>query len=63
MGNLHFRNQCCITDSNFKGDVEDIENNKEIEKEPFKVIEKTIDRAQSFISDMSPARRSSKDSN
>jgi hypothetical protein len=56
MGNIQIHH-CCIHDSNFK-EVEDIESNKEMEKEHFKLLEKTIERAESFISDVSPSRRS-----
>lgn len=58
MGNLRLHYQCCIHESNFNGDVEDIESDKEIEKEPFKIIEKTIDKCDSFMTDTSPLRKS-----
>lgn len=60
MGNLRLHYQCCIQDSSFKCDIEDVESNSDVEKEPFKIIEKTIDRAESFITDVSPLRRSVK---
>jgi hypothetical protein len=61
MGNLNLRlhYQCCIEDSNFN-QVEDIDSDKEVEKEPFKLIDKTLERAESIITDISPSRRSSK---
>ena len=61
MGNLNLRlhYHCCIDDSNFN-EVEDIESDKEVEKEPFKLLDKTLDRAESFITDLSPSRKISK---
>lgn len=63
MGNLRLHYQCCIHDSRFNGDVEDVESNSDVEKEPFKIIEKTIDRAESFLTEISPSRKHSKSSN
>ena len=60
MGNLKMHTQCCITDSSFTKDIEDVKSDGEVEKEPFKLLDKTIERAESSISDLSPSRRSSK---
>lgn len=61
MGNVNIHH-CCIHDSSFN-EVEDIESNKEVEKEPFKVLEKTIDRVESFMTDISPSKKHSKNNN
>jgi len=60
MGNLRLHTQCCIHDSSFNGEIEDVESNSDVEKEPFKIIEKTIDKCESFMTDVSPSRKSSK---
>ena len=63
MGNLKMHTQCCITDSSFSKDIEDIKSNDEVEKEPFKLLDKTLERAESIIGDFSPSRKSSKSRN
>jgi hypothetical protein len=60
MGNLRLHYQCCIHDSSFNGDIEDIESNSEVEKEPFKIIERGIDKCDSFMTDVSPLKVSHK---
>ena len=60
MGNVHFKYHCCIHDSSFNGETEDVESDREVEKEPFKIIEKTIDKIESFTTDVSPLRKHDK---
>ena len=57
MGNLRLHYQCCIHESSFNGDIEDIESNSEVEKEPFKIIEKGIEKCDSFMTDLPPLRK------
>ena len=63
MGNLNVKHQCCISDSSFSKDIEDVKSNDEVEKEPFKLLDKTFERAESIIEDFSPSRKSSKSRN
>ena len=58
MGNLRLHYQRCIHDSSFNGDIEDIESNSEVEKETFKIIEKGIEKCDSFITDIGPLKKS-----
>jgi hypothetical protein len=63
--NLSAHNHCCITDSQFKkqDDAEHINSKNQIEKEPFKIAEQLIDTGASLISDFSPSRQHSKNTN
>ena len=59
MGNATVTHHCCIHDSRFK-DIEDVNSDKEVEKAPFLLLDKTIERCESVINDLTPSRKSSK---
>jgi hypothetical protein len=56
--NLNYH--CCIHESNFKDECSKKDNVETIEQEAMKIGDKTIERASSFFTDISPTRRSSK---
>jgi len=58
-GVINISYKCCIHDSVFKDDGKK-DNIETIEKEVLKLGGKAIDRAESFLSDFSPSRKTSK---
>ena len=61
-GVINTNTYCCIHDSTFKDDCKDKDNIETIEQKAMSMGDKTIDKIESFITDISP-RKHSKNSN
>ncbi len=62
-GVINTNTYCCIHDSTFKDDCKEKENVETIEQKAMNMGDKTLDKIESFITDISPSRKHSKNSN
>ena len=59
--NLNY--QCCIHESTFKDECDKKENIETIEQEALKLGGRAIDRCESFLTEILPSRKHSKNNN